>query len=146
MEAAAISPSSLGTGVGGTQFSYRLLGRDPVQLKVAGEGPTVFCWAVRSLFLVIFYSPRKSSCCCPFFGPRGYLSNRRVELKFSVGRWFRESMGGPSTETSKSFGKPREKACDTERFKPQQWPAVWQFYPFFYQVQFIYPPYCQKGL
>ena len=42
MEEAAISPSSLGTVVGGTQFSYRMLGRDPVQLKVAGEGPTVF--------------------------------------------------------------------------------------------------------
>ena len=78
MEAAAISPSSLGTGVGGTQFSYRLLGRDPVQLKVAGEGPTVFCWAVRSLFLVIFIRQGKVLVVVPFLGP---------EVIYPTGEW-----------------------------------------------------------
>ena len=78
MEAAAISPSSLGTGVGGTQFSYSLLWRDPIQFVSCLGGTYSFLLGCSQSVFGHFYSPRKSCCCCPILGP---------EVIYLTGEW-----------------------------------------------------------
>ena len=51
----------------GPGLVYRLLGRDPVQLKVAEEGPTVFFRAVRSLSMIVFPHQGRVVVVAPFW-------------------------------------------------------------------------------